>query len=674
MVPDREEELLKIVEELANELRRERVPVALDSSLEGDLGFDSLTRMELLLRIERAFSSSLPDLALTTALTPRDLLRLLRAGAEPLADEAPDASRGPALEEVEAPVRAATLVAALDWHADAHPDRLHVRLYGEGGREEAVTYAALRDGARNAAAALQERGLERGERVALMLPTGTDYLFAFLGAIIAGGVPVPMYPPTRPGQLEEHLRRHAGILANSEAAFLVAAPQARAACARLSRRAPALRGFLAPEDLRSSGAPRDAGPRPDDIAFLQYTSGSTGSPKGVILTHRNVLANVRAMGRATAASSRDVFVSWLPLYHDMGLIGAWLSALYFGAPLVLLSPLAFLARPHRWLRAIHRHRGTISAAPNFAYELCVAGIDARRLEGLDLSCWRLAVCAAEPVSAAALEGFRDKFAAFGLRPEALAPTFGLAESTVGLAFTPLGRGPRIDRVRRGPFAELGRALPAGPDEAGALQFVSCGRALPGHELRIVDESGFEAGERQEGRLWFKGPSACGGYFRNPEATRKLFHGDWLDTGDLAYLAGDELFVTGRVKEMLIRGGRHAYPYELEEAAGALPGIRKGGVAAFGCRDPRTGGERLVVMAETRASEPAERERLRRRVNELACDLLGMPADDVMLVEPHTVLKTSSGKIRRAACRELYEAGGPRAERSWRRRARRRLEA
>lgn len=676
MFPDRSAALLRIVEKLSDELHRERVAVTLDSSLEADLGFDSLTRMELLLRIERAFSLSLPDQALTTALTPRDLLRLLQAGAEEIAAERPAPVRSAAQEElVQAPEAAATLAEALDWHAEGHPQRLHVHLYTDGDQEESITYAALREGARRAAGAFQERGLERGERVALMLPTGRDYLFVFLGVILAGGVPVPMYPPVRPGQLEEHLRRHSGILANASAVFLVAAREARDVSDRLLRHAPSLRAVLAPDDLAAPRALLTApAPRPHDIAFLQYTSGSTGNPKGVVLTHRNVLANIRAMGRASAATSRDVFVSWLPLYHDMGLIGAWLGSLYFGAPLVLLSPLAFLARPHRWLRAISRHRGTISAAPNFAYELCITGIDERRLEGLDLSSWRLAINAAEPVSAETVARFQKKFAPFGLRPEALAPTFGLAESTVGLAFAPLGRGPLVDRVRREPFARLGRAVPAAPDDDGALKIVSCGRPLPGHQVRIVDESGFELGERQEGRLWFKGPSACGGYFRNPEATRRLFHGDWLDSGDLAYLAGDEIFVTGRVKEMLIRGGRHAYPYELEEAVGALPGLRKGGVAAFGSRDPRTGGERLIVMAETREGERAERDRLRRRVNEIAAEVLGMPADDVMLVAPHVILKTSSGKIRRAACRELYEAGGPRAERSWRRRARRRADA
>jgi 1-acyl-sn-glycerol-3-phosphate acyltransferase len=308
------------------------------------------------------------------------------------------------------------------------------------------------------------------------------------------------------------------------------------------------------------------------------------------------------------------------------------------------------------LWAIHRHHGTVSGAPNFAYELCLRKIEDRDLEGLDLSTWRLAYNGAEPVSPDTVAGFIERFAKYGFRAEAMAPVFGLAECAVGLTCPVPGSGARIDRVQREPFMASGRALAADRGDARALRFVACGRPLPEHEIRVVDAAGHETGERQQGRLEFRGPSATSGYFRNPEQTRKLFHGDWLDTGDLAYVAAGDLYVTGRAKDLIIRGGRHIHPYELEDAIGAIPGIRRGCVAVFGSPDSRSGTERLIVLAETRESDLEAKERLRRAIIDRALGILGMPPDDIVLAAPHTVLKTSSGKIRRAASREFYERG------------------
>jgi 1-acyl-sn-glycerol-3-phosphate acyltransferase len=265
-----------------------------------------------------------------------------------------------------------------------------------------------------------------------------------------------------------------------------------------------------------------------------------------------------------------------------------------------------------------------------------------------------------------LHRFTERFSRFGFNRSAMTPVYGLAECTVGLLCPPLGRGPRIDRVRRQPFSRAGRAEPAADDDVTALRFVSCGRPLPGHEVRIVDVLGREVGERVEGRLEFRGPSATSGYYRNPEQTRRLFDGDWLDSGDRAYLADGEVHLTGRVKDIIIRGGRNIYPHEVEDAVGAVPGVRRGCVAAFGSPDPDSGTERLVVLAETRATGTAEQDALRARIVEVTVAVLGEPPEEVVLAPPHTVLKTSSGKIRRAACRELYEAGraGARAHAAW----------
>jgi 1-acyl-sn-glycerol-3-phosphate acyltransferase len=396
--------------------------------------------------------------------------------------------------------------------------------------------------------------------------------------------------------------------------------------------------------------------RGEDIAFIQYTSGSTGNPKGVVLTHDNLLANVRAMQTATQVTARDVFVSWLPLYHDMGLIGAFLGSLYVGMTLVVMSPLAFLARPERWLWAIHRYRGTLSAGPNFAYELAARRVPETALKGLDLSSWRLAFNGAEAVNAETMTRFAERFGLCGLRPQALTPVYGLAEASVGLLFPPLGRGVVVDRIDRNVFTQQHRAQPARAGDPHALQFVACGRPLPGHEVRIVDDAGNEVGERVEGRLEFRGPSATSGYFRNAAATQRLFDDGWLDSGDRAYRADNDIFVTGRVKDVVIRGGRNLYPDEIEAAVGSIGGVRRGCVAVFGVPDESSGTERLVVLAETQLDDKPSREKAQAAIVDTVVDVLGEPPDEVVLAPPHTVLKTSSGKIRRSACRDLLLRG------------------
>jgi 1-acyl-sn-glycerol-3-phosphate acyltransferase len=491
-----------------------------------------------------------------------------------------------------------------------------------------------------------------------MLPTSADYFHAFFGVLLAGGVPVPLYPPTRLSQIEEHVRRHAKILDNSQAAALITTPGMRRLAGMLRIHAPSLRRIVTNEKLHAlQAAPAPVATAADSPAFLQYTSGSTGQPKGVVLTHANLLANISALGAAAGVTSADTFVSWLPLYHDMGLIGAWLAPLYFGLPLVVMSPLAFLARPVRWLEAIGQYRGTLSAAPNFAYELCLKRVTDDELAGLDLSTWRLAMNGAEAVMPETLSRFQERFAKSGLPPTAMTPVYGLAESSVGLTFPPLERGPLIDAIERDALVKNGVATPASHDAENPLRFVSCGAPIPRHQVRIVDEAGRELGERREGRLEFKGPSATRGYFRNPQATEKLVRDNgWLDSGDRAYIADGEIFPTGRIKDIIIRAGRHIYPDEVETAIGAVNGVRKGCVAVFGGRDEASGTERVIVMAETYAHAADARAALRQRIIDSVFAVIGEPPDDVALVAPHTVLKTSSGKIRRAASREIYESG------------------
>ncbi|NMH99178.1 AMP-binding protein [Pseudonocardia acidicola] len=655
-VSDDEALLLAVLREFVAERHTlERAASAtLDSALDRDLGLDSLAVAELLARIEDTFGVSLERGVLATATVPRDVLAAVRRA--PRREPRQTRVRHNVPERVHRiPDEIATLTEALCWHARTHPDRVHLRLLGDE-TEEPVSYGDLRRDAGTVAAGLLARDLRPGDAVAVMLPTGRDYFAGFTGILLAGGVPVPIYPPARPSQLAEHLRRQARILDNARARLLITDPEAALPARLLRGHVESVRHVLTPAELSGHGETRVVRRSAADTALLQYTSGSTGDPKGVVLTHANLLANIRAMGKAAQVCASDVFVSWLPLYHDMGLIGAWLSSLYFGLPLAVMSPVAFLSRPSRWLWAVHTHRGTLSAAPNFAYELCLRKIGDAEVEGLDLSSLRMAFNGAEPVNATTVARFAERFGRYGLRRGALAPVYGLAEACVGLTFPPVGRQPIVDRVAREEFLRTGRATPAADDDPDPLRFVACGRPIPGHEIRVVDAATNELGDRREGRIEFRGPSATAGYFRNPQATRALTRHGWIDTGDLGYLDGGELYVTGRVKDLIIRAGRNLHPDELEHAVGEIPGVRKGCVAVFATPGQAGGTERLVVLAETRQTDAAALAAMRARIIAVTVDLLGTPADDVVLVGPGVVPKTSSGKIRRAASRERYERG------------------
>jgi acyl carrier protein len=664
-VPDTAAALIDVVRRTVVDLRQhdaDSLPIDLDSTLQ-DLGLDSLARVELFTRVEKEFGIRLPESLFSDAETVRHILAALSdAAAAPTRPASPGvaepAMRRPAT--LAPPSRAATLGEVLAWHANHHPDTVQIIVCRDDA-DDRITYAGLWQQARAIAGGLQHHGIRMGDTIALMLPTSADYFCAFFGVLLAGGVPVPLYPPTRLGQIEEHVRRHAGILENSGAAILITQPEMMPMAEMLRMHARTLRRITTNAQLLAAQAvPLAVGPRPDAIALLQYTSGSTGQPKGVTLTHANLLANISALGAASRIESTDVFVSWLPLYHDMGLIGAWLSMLYFGLPLVIMSPLSFLTRPARWLQTIHRYGGTLSAAPNFAYELCLKRITDDELEGVNLSSWRLALNGAEAVMPATITSFQERFGRWGLRPTALTPVYGLAESSLGVAFPPLDRGPLIDVIEREPFMKNGTAIPASTDATNPLRFVSCGVPLARHHVRIVGDDGRERGERLEGRLEFQGPSATQGYFHNPEATRRLIHDGWLDSGDRAYIAAGEIYPTGRIKDIIIRAGRHIYPDELETAIGTINGVRKGCVAVFGDSDSATGTERVVVLAETHIEEPSRRNALRQQIVQRTVALIGEAPDDIVLAAPHTVLKTSSGKIRRAASREIYQSGGRRS--------------
>lgn len=671
-----EERVLEVVRELVSELGRDSAVRAAGpgSHLDRDLGLGSLERVELLLRLEKTLGMRLNEDAFAEAETVQDLIvAVADANGAPAAPAASMevGARAPAISvngKADGIPAAETFQDVLRHRGRADASRAHLIFYEDEGEGERLTFGQLLEGAERVAADLAQRGIGYGDSVALMLPTSRDFFLAFAGTLLAGATPVPIYPPFRSDRIGEYAERQSAILANSGARLLVTFREAASVAKLLKPLVPSLEGVVTAEALADSRAKAPLGPplhaQPENLALLQYTSGSTGNPKGVMLTHANLLANIRAIGEAVGLRNDDVGVTWLPLYHDMGLIGAWLLPLYFGRPMVVLSPLAFLSRPARWLRAFHRYRGTMGAAPNFAYELAAAKITDDETQGLDLSAWRAALNGAEPVLPATLDRFAARFASCGFRREALLPVYGLAEASLAVTIPPLERTPRVDHVDRKALAQEGRAVPAPPrasgDDASVISFVSVGRPIPGHEVRIVDDRGGDTGERVEGQLWFRGPSATRGYYRNESATSALFPqgatDGWVNSGDRAYSADGEIYITGRVKDMIIRAGHNIYPHEVEEAAAKVAGVRKGCVVAFGAADPVSGTERLVIVAESRESDPSVRERIAQAITARVTQSLGMPPDAVEVIPPNVIPKTSSGKLRRDATKRRFLAG------------------
>jgi len=657
--------LLRLVKELDSEGKNgnsERSEVGLDSHFDKDLGIDSLARMELLLRIERELGVSISEEAGVTAETPRDLLSSL-GQEQKNKRKLPKQKKEKEIAEKEVtsiPEQAETLLDVLDFHAEKHPDSTHITILENGQNTGSVNYRELYERSAHLASELRKSGIGSGENVAIMLPTGKEFFYTFFGVLMAGGVPVPLYPPANIKQIEDHLQRQSTILKNAESQFLITEERVKTLARLLKSKLPALREiYTAAEILKSrEKKERPVSLKPENTGLIQYTSGSTGDPKGVVLSHANLLANVRAMGKKVDASTKDVFVSWLPLYHDMGLIGAWFGSMYYGSRLVVMSPLSFIARPVRWLEALHEYKGTISAAPNFSYEICATRLEDKDLEGLDLSSWRLAFNGAEPVSADTIAKFSNRFEKYGFDSKAMAPVYGLAENSVGVAFPSPGRGPLIEKVKRQELQSSGRAVLADSEEDDIIEVVSSGSALPGHELRVIDkEKGTKLEDRREGRIQFRGPSATKGYYKNPEADKKLFVADWLDTGDNGYLSNGEIFITGRAKDLIIRGGRNIYPQEIEEEVGNIEGVRKGCVAAFSSRNKsKSGGEQYVIVLEVRHPEEINSSDLERKVKRVSNDMVSVTPDNVVIVPPRSVPKTPSGKIRRSATRDLYEKG------------------
>jgi fatty-acyl-CoA synthase len=508
--------------------------------------------------------------------------------------------------------------------------------------------------ARRVAGGLQNSGVFPGDRVALIYPTCVEFFDAFFGVLLAGAVPVPLYPPVRLGRLEEYDGRTTAMLRAVQARMVLADRRVRRLLGPAIEGAGPDLGCQTTESLTDSILQTQT-PTTDDLALVQFSSGTTVDPKPVALSHRAVVAQTVRLNAFWPDGNGVVHggASWLPLYHDMGLIGCVFPALERPAVLTLLPPELFVARPASWLRAISRHGATVSPAPNFAYGLCVDKIRDEEMEDVDLSSWRVALSGAEPVAPRVLRAFQERFSKWGLRSDALTPVYGLSEAALAVTFSPVERPFTSRRFDRDQLAASDRAV----EDPHGLEIVSLGRPLPGFELRIVDRDRRDLPPNRLGRVLVRGPSMMEGYLGRVRATAEVLRDGWLDTGDLGFVADGELYLSGRAKDVLILRGRNHSPVEVEHAVDRVEGVRVGCVAAVSYLPEDADTEVLVVLVESRQGELLERfPQIAGAAAGAVRAATGLEPDHVAVLEAGTLPRTSSGKIRRHEALRLWQAG------------------
>jgi acyl-CoA synthetase (AMP-forming)/AMP-acid ligase II len=559
----------------------------------------------------------------------------------------------------------ASLAELLRYRAAVQPhDRAYVALSERGSQEAVVTFAELERRAAVVASQLATR-LRKGDRALLVFPAGLDFMLAFLGCLMAGVIAVPMMVPRRASTHDSS----AAIVADCRPPLAMTTADLAAVRPDVIKRYhdAGLDWLLLGDDAVASGVGATfPPPGRDDVAFLQYTSGSTSSPKGVIVRHRSLLENLEMIRLALGSTRASTIVSWVPLYHDMGLILNALHSLYIGAPCVLMPPVNFIRRPLAWLQAIHTYRAEVTTAPNFAFDMCVSRFRAEQMEDVDLSCWKLAMNAAEPVRADSMDRFAATFAPYGFDARVMYPAYGLAEATVMVSGGRRGGGPVLRSVSRGAIQHYQIADPAGEKDARVV--VGCGRSLAGERIAIVHPESHQRLEPEQiGEVWVAGPNVAGGYWGNEEATTTVFMAQiegeggefWLRTGDLGFFdSSGELFITGRIKDVIIIRGMNHYPQDIEDSMqDSHPALRRHCGAAFTIVD-ELNEERLILVQEVErtARHQISIEEIAGCIREAVFNEHEIAIHKVVLIPPGAIPKTTSGKIQRSLTRKLWQEG------------------
>jgi acyl-CoA synthetase (AMP-forming)/AMP-acid ligase II len=569
------------------------------------------------------------------------------------------------MDSVESLPGLASFADVLRYRAAVQPhDRAYVALSERGSQEAVLTFAMLERRAAVVAAQLATR-LRPGDRVLLVFPAGLDFMVAFLGCLMAGVIAVPMMVPRRASTYDSS----AAIVADCQPPLAMTTADLAAVRPDVIQRYhdAGLDWLLLGDDAGASGAGATLPPPGrEDVAFLQYTSGSTSSPKGVVVRHRNLLANLEMIRLALGSTPASTIVSWVPLYHDMGLVLNALHSLYIGALCVLMPPVNFIRRPLAWLQAIHTYRAEVTTAPNFAFDMCVSRFRAEQMEDVDLSCWKLAMNAAEPVRADTMARFAATFAPYGFDARATYPAYGLAEATVMVSGSRRGGGPVLRSASRGAIQHYQIADPAGEKDIHVV--VGCGRSLAGEHIAIVHpESRRRLPPELIGEVWVAGPNVAGGYWRDEEATTSVFRARieseggefWLRTGDLGFLdPSGELFITGRIKDVIIIRGMNHYPQDIENSMqDSHPALRRHCGAAFTIVDENND-ERLILVQEVErtARHQISIDEIAGRIREAVFNEHEIAIHKVVLIPPGAIPKTTSGKIQRSLTRKLWQEG------------------
>ena len=543
----------------------------------------------------------------------------------------------------------------LQSHLHQTPERVAVTLQFANLPDLPISYSQLLRGAQGFSASLKKEGIASGEVVLLILRHGEELIYSYFGAIIHGAIPSVMSFLTEKLSPERYRADLSTLISVTRPAAIVTYGEFVDEVREALKGEDSVRAVIVAESVPAekvnisswSGLKR----KPEDIALLQQSSGTTGLQKGVALSYQAVFNQLDAYSKVLGLNEKDVIVSWLPLYHDMGLIAGFLLPILYGIPLVLISPFDWVRAPYRLMQSVSKYKGTLSWLPNFAYNFCAQKIRDRHLEGVDLSTWRAVINCSEPVRWESHLAFQEKFQAYGLPENALHSSYAMAENVFAVTQSTLGSKPRVEVIEREAFM-MERVVRDANDKA-SVTVMSSGHALPNVQIKIVDEKGNELPERVIGEIALKSDCMLTGYYNRPDATEKAFVDGWYVTGDYGFISGGEIFVSGRKKDMIIVGGKNVYPQDLEVLSYEVPGVHAGRSVAFGLFDEEQGTEEVVIIAEADSDDESENQKIAELIRQHVTKNSAIALRHVKVVGPKWILKTSSGKTARSANKEKY---------------------